>query len=202
MLDKCQDRKRWTIWILTLLKLCLATATHDFKCVKYTQMRTIWIKTYVDLANFSVICDLNFLVWRTTTAVNVVSTFSVNPCAAMTIYIYSLKQAFNQYKYHQIWSNSFFDAQLIQWFNIGDVYFFININIFRHLKLEIALEIPASNEWKIQYRQFGSGRQTQMSKTAIDVVSSFNVKTCPATPVYIRLQTDFKPNNMSLKCII
>ena len=27
--------------------------------------------------------------------------------------------------------------------------FFINRIIFRHLKLEIALAIPASNEWKI-----------------------------------------------------
>ena len=26
----------------------------------------------------------------------------------------------------------------------------ININIFRHLKLEIALAIPALNEWKIE----------------------------------------------------
>ena len=29
--------------------------------------------------------------------------------------------------------------------------YILNINIFsRHLKLEIALEIPASNEWKIE----------------------------------------------------
>ena len=28
--------------------------------------------------------------------------------------------------------------------------FFTNMNIFRHLKLEIALAIPASNEWKTQ----------------------------------------------------
>ena len=27
---------------------------------------------------------------------------------------------------------------------------FLNINIFRHLKLEIALAIPALNEWKIE----------------------------------------------------
>ena len=38
------------------------------------------------------------------------------------------------------------DAQLINYFNLGDVYFLINRNIFRHLKLEIALAIPASNE--------------------------------------------------------
>ena len=30
--------------------------------------------------------------------------------------------------------------------SIGDVYFFVNINICRHLKLEIALAIPALNE--------------------------------------------------------
>ena len=28
--------------------------------------------------------------------------------------------------------------------------FFININIFRHLKMEIALAIPALNKWKIE----------------------------------------------------
>ena len=38
------------------------------------------------------------------------------------------------------------DAQLIKYFNLGDVYFFMNRNIFRHLKLEIALAIPALNE--------------------------------------------------------
>ena len=31
--------------------------------------------------------------------------------------------------------------------------FFINMNIFHHLKLEIALAIPASNEGKIQHVQ-------------------------------------------------
>ena len=41
------------------------------------------------------------------------------------------------------------DAQIIKYINLGDVYFFINKNIFRHLKLEIAIAIPASNEWKI-----------------------------------------------------
>ena len=45
------------------------------------------------------------------------------------------------------WIKSFLvDAQLIQYFNIEDVYFSLNINIFHHLKLEIALAIPASNE--------------------------------------------------------
>ena len=38
------------------------------------------------------------------------------------------------------------DAQLIKYFNLGDAYFFMNRNIFRHLKLEIALAIPALNE--------------------------------------------------------
>ena len=32
---------------------------------------------------------------------------------------------------------------------IENVYFFINIIIFRHLELEIALAVPATNEWKI-----------------------------------------------------
>ena len=31
-------------------------------------------------------------------------------------------------------------------FNFADDYFFINGHIFRHLKLEFALAIPASNE--------------------------------------------------------
>ena len=31
-----------------------------------------------------------------------------------------------------------------------DMYFFININIFRHLKSGIALAIPGLNEWKIE----------------------------------------------------
>ena len=37
------------------------------------------------------------------------------------------------------------DAQL---FKFEKCQFFTNRNIFRHLKLEIALAIPASNEWK------------------------------------------------------
>ena len=32
------------------------------------------------------------------------------------------------------------------------MYLFIKIIIFRHLKLEIALAIPASNEWKIVWK--------------------------------------------------
>ena len=41
------------------------------------------------------------------------------------------------------------DAQLIKYFKLGDVYFFMHRNLFRHLKLEIAVAIPALNEWKI-----------------------------------------------------
>ena len=39
------------------------------------------------------------------------------------------------------------DAWLIIYCNIGDVHAFINEIIVRHLKLEFALAIPASNEW-------------------------------------------------------
>ena len=40
------------------------------------------------------------------------------------------------------------DAQLVKYLNLEDVYFRKNIYIFRHLKLEIALAIPASNDEK------------------------------------------------------
>ena len=39
------------------------------------------------------------------------------------------------------------DKQIIQY---GRLIFFINMNILRHLKLEIALAIPASNDVKIE----------------------------------------------------
>ena len=42
------------------------------------------------------------------------------------------------------------DYHSIQQFNIEDVYVFKKINLFRHLKLEIALAIPASTERKIE----------------------------------------------------
>ena len=35
----------------THLKLCLATATHNFKWVNITFIFTIWMKTYANLAN-------------------------------------------------------------------------------------------------------------------------------------------------------
>ena len=38
--------------------------------------------------------------------------------------------------------------QLLVEISFSDFLFFININIFRHLKLEIALPIPALNERK------------------------------------------------------
>ena len=41
------------------------------------------------------------------------------------------------------------DAQLVKLLNLEDAYFQKKyINIFRHLKLEIALAIPASNDEK------------------------------------------------------
>ena len=35
--------------------------------------------------------------------------------------------------------------------------FFVNINVFRHLKLEIVLAIPVSNEWKIKAYNSAAG---------------------------------------------
>ena len=40
------------------------------------------------------------------------------------------------------------DAQLVKQFNLKDIYLKKYINIFCHLKLEIALAIPASNDEK------------------------------------------------------
>ena len=48
------------------------------------------------------------------------------------------------------------DAQLVKEFNSKDAHFQKNIHIFRHLKLEIALAIPASNDEK--YNQFSKSR--------------------------------------------
>ena len=42
---------------------------------------------------------------------------------------------------------------------------FININVFSHLKLEIASAISASNEWKIQ-RDKKKGQLTKLTLTA------------------------------------
>ena len=45
---------------------------------------------------------------------------------------------------------------------ILDMLFFININIFRHLKLEIALAIPASNDEKYNWsNSVGQGLKLQ-----------------------------------------
>ena len=53
------------------------------------------------------------------------------------------------------------DAQLIKMLIFTSVYFsetLINSHIFRHIKLEIALAIPASNDKKIQLKQFSRTR--------------------------------------------
>ena len=42
---------------------------------------------------------------------------------------------------------------------------FILINNFRHLKLEIALAIPATNELKIQLKQFSNTRVSHLTYT-------------------------------------
>ena len=39
------------------------------------------------------------------------------------------------------------DSQWIKYFNLGKVYFFIDINIFRHLKLETALAKYTSKQF-------------------------------------------------------
>ena len=45
-----------------------------------------------------------------------------------------------------------------QIFQFGRCLFFINRNVFRHLKLEIALAIPAINEWKIIWNNYSAGQ--------------------------------------------
>ena len=75
----------------------------------------------------------------------------VNPCPAGPGYI-RFEESFNRKKTPlKLIKYSVVDAQLIKYFNLGDVYFFMNRNIFRHLKLEIALAIPASNDEKYNW---------------------------------------------------
>ena len=72
----------------------------------------------------------------------------LNPCAAGPGYI-RFQESLNRNKTPlKLIKYSVVDAQLIKYFNLGDVYIFMNRNIFRHLKLEIALAIPASNDEK------------------------------------------------------
>ena len=56
---------------------------------------------------------------------------------------------------------------MLSWSNnlILDMYFFINSNIFRHLKLEIALAIPASNDNKYNWsNSAGQGLGTVLTQ--------------------------------------
>ena len=67
-----------------------------------------------------------------------------NPCPAGPGYI---RLSFNPNKMPlKLIKYSVVDAQLINYFNLRDVYFSYIENIFCHLKLEIALAIPALNE--------------------------------------------------------
>ena len=71
---------------------------------------------------------------------------------------------------------------MLSWSNnlILDMYFFINSNIFRHLKLEIALAIPASNDEKYNWsNSAGQGvtvfqRLSQYSLVAISNDQRYN----------------------------
>ena len=75
---------------------------------------------------------------------HIVSSF--NPCPAGPGYI-RFQESFNPMKMPlKLIKYSVVDAQLIKYFKLGDVYFFMNRNLFRHLKLEIAVAIPALNE--------------------------------------------------------
>ena len=47
-------------------------------------------------------------------------------------------------------------------------FFSINTNIFRHLKLEIALAIPASSEWKIVWKNRQHLGLTKINKSSCE----------------------------------
>ena len=44
----CSYRMQF-IWIFTHLKFCLATATHNFKCVKIMHICLIWDQTFANI---------------------------------------------------------------------------------------------------------------------------------------------------------
>ena len=68
----------------------------------------------------------------------------------------------NATKIDQIFSGRCSEANQI--FQFGRCLFFINRNIFRHLKLEIALAIPASNEGKVIWNHSaGQGLKTVLA---------------------------------------
>ena len=52
---------------------------------------------------------------------------------------------------------------------ILDMYFFINSNIFRHLKLEIALAIPASNDEKYNWSNSAGQGLNMLKRWNIDI---------------------------------
>ena len=82
---------------------------------------------------------------------------TLNPCAAETEYIRFqayFKKNIDIIKFEEIVS----DSKVHQIIKYWRCLFFININIFRHLKLEIALAIPASNDEKYRSKQFSSAR--------------------------------------------
>ena len=72
----------------------------------------------------------------------------VNRCAAGAVYI----QFWGSFKGNKLTlkyiTEFVIDAQLLKMLIFTHVYFFMNSHIFHHLKLEIALAIPASNDEK------------------------------------------------------
>ena len=67
---------------------------------------------------------------------------------------------------------------------------FININIFHHLKLEIALAIPASNEWKILANNTG-GQELSSKLNNLDLytLATHNLKWVKLLDYALLIQT-------------
>ena len=70
----------------------------------------------------------------------------INPCAAGTVYLRFKANCRLNKLLPKFVTYLLVDAQLIKYFNSGHVYFSQVTLFFIHLKLEIALAIPASNE--------------------------------------------------------
>ena len=67
-----------------------------------------------------------------------------------------------------------------QIFQFGRCLFFLNENIFRHLKLEIALAIPALKEWKIIWNNLaGHGlRWGYYIENNVNMLKCYNMLKC------------------------
>ena len=125
---------RYSIKIFCHLMLCLATATHNFK----------WMKISRYLFNFRLnICKF----WCLNT------NFVLNNkwIDRLTEYI-RFQANFRPINSTRIAEKFCIGCSVNLIITFWRCNFFIKITIFRHLELEIALAIPASNEWKIIWR--------------------------------------------------